>query len=311
MTDKQKIFKSNASKLMFFTDRLEEFKRTGIMRPISINIALTNACNNKCGFCGYKNRDPAEHLTFDQACSITKLYADRDALAVEIIGGGDPSMSPYLPEYVEYCSTLGLKVGMITNGRRVLEGAFSQEMLSKLTWLRVSCNWLVERWYKDAYPDYPTFQIPSNVTFSFAYIWWKESTREHAYRIERLMAANPHAAGMKIQPDVMTATRFDIPDFIDPRIWVNKKEEAKRSARCYMGLIKPQIEANGNIYRCSCGCLAEDEFIPDHRKIGTIDAPPAMTPDGFDTTQCTLCFYSFYNDIFQLLERGLPHVEFV
>lgn len=306
---KERVFKSNASKLLCFVDRLAEFKETGKMRPISLNIGLTNACNNNCPFCGYADRDKSLYIPLDKAKQITKWYADQGALAVEIIGGGDPTMYPWLEEYVDYCEEQMLSIGMITNGRKLL--GYSQEFLSKFTWIRASVNWLIERWYGEQYEEYPTFEMPENVTFSFTYIWNEKSGPEEHDRIEKLMAANPHAVAMKVQPDVLTKEVFDIAPFSNPKIFINEKIETARSEKCYMQLIKPQVEADGCIYRCSCGALSKDGKMLEYRQVGTIDNPPSLEADDFDTSRCHLCFYSFYNDIFKTIEEGLLHEAFV
>jgi len=304
---KENVFRSSAAKLMAFPERLAEFKRTGKMRPISINIGPTNACNNDCWFCGYKDRDKSLSLTLEQATRITQHYKDQGALSVEIIGGGDPTMWPHLETYVDFCKELGLSIGMITNGRKLI--GYSSDFLSKFTWIRASVNWLVEKWNGDE--DIPTFNMPENVTFSFTYIWNERTTKEHHLRVEKLMDANKHAVAMKIQPDVLTTKVFDIEPFDDPRVFINEKIETARSERCYMQLIKPQIEADGKIYRCSCGALTDKGDMLKYRQVGTIDDPPSLESDDFDTSQCTLCFYSFYNDIFKIVEQGVMHEEFV
>lgn len=312
MIDNKEMLKSNASKLIWYTDRLDEFKRTGIMRPISLNMTLTNACNNKCEFCVYKYRNKSLQLSLQDAKAITEWYYDKGILAVEIIGGGEPTMYPYLKEYVEYCISLGLEVGMITNGMKLDHSEYSQKFLENFRWIRASVNWVIERWYPDLYNDYPVFRIPASVTFSFSYVWTGKSElheSEYIHRIERLLDANPHAVAMKIQPDVLARKKFYKPDFTNKKIFFNEKVTEARSKKCYMQLIKPQVEANGKIYRCSCGYL--EKSLPDDRIVGDISNPPSMKSDKFDTSKCDLCFYSFYNDVFRILEDGVEHSEFV
>jgi MoaA/NifB/PqqE/SkfB family radical SAM enzyme len=88
-------------------------------------IQVVRHCNHFCGFCSNPTT-PYVH-TFETMKVLVDDLVDRDYFGV-ILTGGEPSLHPELPRIARYASDRGLHVRMITNGWRLADPEFAQEM---------------------------------------------------------------------------------------------------------------------------------------------------------------------------------------
>ncbi len=90
-------------------------------------IQVVRHCNHFCGFCS----NPTSPYTHDYESMkvLVDDFADRDYFGV-ILTGGEPTLHPELPRITEYARERGLHVRMITNGHRLADERFAEEMAS-------------------------------------------------------------------------------------------------------------------------------------------------------------------------------------
>ena len=86
--------------------------------PGFCQFALNNACNARCGFCGFAldklPRESWRYVDRDGALeAIDILY--REAVRYLVLTGGEPMLHPDLLEIVQRASSLGMKVLLVTN----------------------------------------------------------------------------------------------------------------------------------------------------------------------------------------------------
>jgi pyruvate-formate lyase-activating enzyme len=112
--------------------------QSGIGSPISIVISPTNACNTNCAYCCFKNRDKSLEQGLPFLKESLKQFWDLGVRAVEITGGGEPTMYEEIDGLISYCHATGFKIGMNTNGY-LWRDVTSPELL---TWVRLSLNFL-------------------------------------------------------------------------------------------------------------------------------------------------------------------------
>jgi MoaA/NifB/PqqE/SkfB family radical SAM enzyme len=302
--NEKKVFTSNSAKLLGNIDRLAEFKVSGILRPITLDAAPTNSCNQNCGFCFVKDRDKSFQLTYEQVIECTDYYIKQGIRGIELTGGGEPTMWPYLAKYIDYCAEKKLKIGLITNGLKLHE--FEQETLAKLTFVRVSLNGIDNGWF-------PTFKVPSNVVLSFNYVWHEGSQLfKHGPILMKIITQYPDARALKIQKDVFSKINvLSIPDFGDPRVFIMEKTNDVVPTKCYMGWLKPHLDADGFIYRCSCSATFNRRFKKEYR-IGTLNSV-GQYPDAdkFSTAQCSYCYFAVQNNFVQQVDEEVEHKEFI
>ena len=104
--------------------------------PISIELYPSNKCNLQCRWCIASSiREQADFLPFP---ILEKLFESIQAtnIGVTIEGGGEPMLYPYFDEMIEKAASLGIHVGLITNGTVPIK----PDILRHLTWIRVSLD---------------------------------------------------------------------------------------------------------------------------------------------------------------------------
>ncbi|MCA9656974.1 MAG: radical SAM protein [Myxococcales bacterium] len=88
-------------------------------------IQVVRHCNHFCGFCS----NPTTPYTHDLESMrvLVDDLVDRGYFGV-VMTGGEPTLHPELPEIVAYASERGLHVRMITNGWRLADRRFADEL---------------------------------------------------------------------------------------------------------------------------------------------------------------------------------------
>ena len=81
-------------------------------------IQMVRHCNQNCGFCS--NPETPFFHDLDQIHTIVDDFVARDYFGV-ILTGGEPTLSPILPEAIRYARSKGLHVRMITNGQKLAD----------------------------------------------------------------------------------------------------------------------------------------------------------------------------------------------
>ncbi|MEB2310476.1 MAG: radical SAM protein [Sorangiineae bacterium] len=88
-------------------------------------IQVVRHCNHFCGFCSNPTT-PYVH-TFESMKVLVDDFVARDYFGV-ILTGGEPTLHPELPRICAYARERGLHVRMITNGSRLADREYAQEM---------------------------------------------------------------------------------------------------------------------------------------------------------------------------------------
>ena len=127
---------------------VREAKRTGSrlpplpdLVPLSINLDLTTACNYKCDHCIDWDilNQPQKHEEQELLDSIARM-AERGLRSVILIGGGEPTLYPTFPQFVQFLKERGLQVSVVSNGSRndrILQAA---PHFTKGDWVRLSLD---------------------------------------------------------------------------------------------------------------------------------------------------------------------------
>jgi len=129
----------SSDKILAHTDRISEWVRDGITKPITYELDMTNICNHKCPMCfGFKEKSKVT-LSHEQTISILEQIKDCGGKAVTFTGGGESFCCKYTPELIEYASALGLDVGVITNGS-IMNERIAVAVMGSVLWVRVSLD---------------------------------------------------------------------------------------------------------------------------------------------------------------------------
>lgn len=96
--------------------------------PYKVDIALTYGCNNECPHC-YNEADRLEMPSLP----LGEWYAVIDRLGELgvphlILTGGEATLHPDLPKIIRYADSLGMIVGLNTNGRHIAHKPYMEEL---------------------------------------------------------------------------------------------------------------------------------------------------------------------------------------
>lgn len=114
------------SKIGWWRERVEAWDRGERIAPITMDVAWTRKCQAACHFCAaqYQASEGGE-ITKEIAFQFLEDAAEIGVKGVSLISDGESTMVPWYAESIEKAASLGLKVGVGSNGilltRDVLE----------------------------------------------------------------------------------------------------------------------------------------------------------------------------------------------
>ena len=273
--------------------------------PNHLQLNITNKCNLKCKFCSCADRDLSQWLTKEKILSELSKFRDLGGKSVTIAGGGDPTVHPDFDEIIGAIHSLGIHIGLVTNGIRLIK--FSN--LHKLTWCRISlsyCNPIRDNWL-------PIIaEIPVDWAVSYVYTDDYLLCQNAVTQAESMNITHFH-----IDADINNPA--PLPKFMhDSKVIYQSRESYVPGAkRCWISLMKPFLDVDGNYYPC-CGVqYAREKASQGIRKIDTdmsmghdfSERSKSQTP--FDGSACTKCYYGDYNDVMEsILTSNNPDARF-
>lgn len=159
-------FTSNGSKHYWHQEKMQ-LLRSGVGRPITTTIILTDHCAHKCAFCSVSTRD-GDVLPWSAFTGYLDIMQSYGLLSATLSGGGNPLLFKEkegkrgINDAVDELAQRGLKIGLITdgmalkeyeNGRRSWRN-LSPERIDALQWCRISLAGL-DHEERDVYvPDF-------------------------------------------------------------------------------------------------------------------------------------------------------------
>ena len=276
--------------------------------PVTLQLVPTDTCNLNCDFCSVKNR-PGNELDLDIIEKV--LYSEpfvTHLKAVEITGGGEPTMYPKINELIELCWRAHLQMGIITNGT-VLKRKVKH--LERLTWIRVSLNCL------DYVPDIDLSGIPDHVTLGCSYVLNDRTTQDILDKVGDY-ADKYNAAYVRIVPDCLDLDKGYDFDVSHPKFYIQTKtyQSLTPVAPCRMGFLKPYLNSDGYFYWCSGVCLEERRF-PEEYRMGAWNEAADIWATGWKQEQkpfeChfSKCFWVEHNKLLELANTPVLHGAFL
>ena len=96
--------------------------------PYRMDLAITYRCNNACSHCyNARSRQTPELPLAGWKAIIDRVWALR--IPHIVFTGGEPTLSPHLPELIAYAEGLGVITGLNTNGRRLADAAYLNSLV--------------------------------------------------------------------------------------------------------------------------------------------------------------------------------------
>jgi tRNA A37 methylthiotransferase MiaB len=128
-------------KLLQHTDVLYGIQVQKEFRPITVQLAPTEACDSNCPFCSVSWRAVDKKIPFAVIEKGLREFKALGAKSIEITGGGNPLLykdgTKNINDVIELAYDLGYEIGVITNTEK-LSRHIKPENAEKLSWIRIS-----------------------------------------------------------------------------------------------------------------------------------------------------------------------------
>jgi len=130
----------DGTKMAWHLDRVRAWERGERIAPITIDMALTRACNYACHFCyAMLQENDRQTITKEVITDFLDDCAEIGVKGISLVSDGESTISPVFVDAVVHGSEVGLSMACGTNGfifnRRKLE-----EVLPHLTYLRINIS---------------------------------------------------------------------------------------------------------------------------------------------------------------------------
>ncbi len=130
----------DGNKLAWHLDRVHAWERGERIAPITIDMALTRACNYGCHFCyAMLQENERSRITQDVIRGFLDDAAEIGVRGVSLVSDGESTISPVFVDAVTQGSARGLSMACGTNGFVLTESKLEQ-VLPHLTYLRINIS---------------------------------------------------------------------------------------------------------------------------------------------------------------------------
>ncbi len=128
--DLRNMTMGNQNIYSYKTARIVPFGTGEIKFPVLGEIAITYRCNNKCRFCyAYSPYRESGEMTTEQIKRVIDIIVDDAHVPSLSFTGGEPTLREDLFELIAHGRERGLRVNLITNGRRCADKKFVQSLV--------------------------------------------------------------------------------------------------------------------------------------------------------------------------------------
>lgn len=248
---------SNTVKLFKHLNRLQLIQE-GTVIPIMIHAMPTHRCQMNCVYCCFKNRENKQlDISFEQLNIGVTQFRFLGTKAIELTGGGDPTLYPRINDVFSMLKDLDYHIGVNTN-------AVDSQLIKYwdyCDWVRISMNTLDtdRRLNIDPIKD-------SGAYISACYIWHKDSTAETFKRVSDFCKREKIVC--RIAPDCIVSLRTIDSEVLALRNLLEQHDNpylflsdfnistTRHNLKCYIHMIKPALYTDGYIYPCPSSELA-------------------------------------------------------
>ena len=128
----------DGTKIAWHKDRIASWQRGEKIAPITIDMALTRACNYSCSFCyAMFQENDRKIITKDIIYGFLDDCAEIGVKGISFVSDGESTISPVFADACKRGHELGLSMAVGTNAF-VLTKSKAEEVLPYLTYLRVN-----------------------------------------------------------------------------------------------------------------------------------------------------------------------------
>lgn len=145
-------------KIVHHPDKIDQMRRGQQPIPLQVQLIISDLCNHSCNFCAYRldgytsnqhfgvkdpvtevvNNNPNRMIPYEKCVEILDDCVDLGIPAIQITGGGEPTVHPKATEIFSDVLTRGLDLAVVTNGTLIPDKMVAP--LAQAAWLRVSVD---------------------------------------------------------------------------------------------------------------------------------------------------------------------------
>lgn len=130
----------DGTKIAWHLDRVRAWERGERIAPITIDMALTRACNFACEYCyAMLQENDRKVITKKVIFDFLEDCAEIGVKGISFVSDGESTISPVFVDAVRYGSELGLSMAVGTNGLALTKMKL-EELLPHLTYLRINIS---------------------------------------------------------------------------------------------------------------------------------------------------------------------------
>jgi MoaA/NifB/PqqE/SkfB family radical SAM enzyme len=128
----------DGTKIQWHTDRVQAWEKGERIAPITIDMALTRACQYSCGFCyAMLQENDRSVITSEVITNFLEDSARMGVRAISLVSDGESTLSNAFDHTVKYGDELGISMAVGTNAYAVTKSK-AEKILRHLTYLRIN-----------------------------------------------------------------------------------------------------------------------------------------------------------------------------
>lgn len=300
--------------------------------PISVELSLTNLCNLNCVYCSdmdlRKNQGISSQLDIEVLKNLFQDLKQGGTKGIVIEGGGEPTIYPYFDEAISFAKEIGLAVGLITNGTRLL----NKNILKKFEWIRVSLDATTGEEYAEI-KGVDKFEIVLKNIAEYAKSCRTVGvgfvvTNNNISQIENLVMRlrELHVSYIQLRPvvdceelypygvDLEYLKSYQNPDYaVETAGMYENANAGNNELPCRAHSVTSVISANGNVYLCGrlniynwippIGNINENTFFEIWNSEERIKQADMVSDAKFCAKNCPQCRISKFNQLIHRVEK--------
>ena len=260
-------------------------------------------------------RDRTE-MPFVEVVRMLRYFRDLGTEAFTLSGGGEPTLHPEIERIIWCAYKMGFDLGIVTNGLRWAEHINSpKRMNTALTWARMSVV--------NTSGDYDIGLIRrfafnlSQVDVGVSFVVSEDVCVEQAEKICELVENTDNITHIKFTQDSYCLDRKHMAkiehckDITDKAYFLFRDIRERGSKKCRVALLKPLIDAAGNVYPCCDVQHAIDDHHEVPEKFKMCHWSEFASAISFDGSGCEKCYYGVYNKFLDELFTRSKHDKFL
>lgn len=136
-TEKKELI-LDGTKVAWHADRIAAWEAGERFAPVTVDLALTRACNYGCHFCYAMLQENETHsITRDVIFNFLDDAAEIGVRGISLVGDGESSISPVFVDAIKRGNENGISMAVASNGLTITKRR-AEEILPHLTYLRIN-----------------------------------------------------------------------------------------------------------------------------------------------------------------------------